>query len=604
MDEIYWDRYWKKRRSRRAFLGGAAIAGAGATGLVLAGCGDDNGGSKTPAGNRTTSASSTAGGRATAGSTAAGDPYANAKKGGTLRVFCGGDPPTLDPYGNLSFLTKSFAAFVYSRLVKFSTKWGEPSDKSVPSPDLADHWEMTNPDGTEFTFTLKDGLTFHNLAPVNGRAITADDLKFSWSRMTADTTPNANQVAFVDKLEAPDDKTVKFTLKQPFADFLALLADMNYFVIMPAEADGKFDAAKTPIGSGPWVLDKYTPSSSFAYSKFEKWNQPGFPVIDKVDVSIIADPAQQKAQYLAGNVDAFSYPGVGLAAEDVPSIKSSVPKATLLGAIGNGLEFFFFDHETDSPWNKDHRVRVAISMAMDRDGLDDLAYDVKDLRAKGFDVQTKWMNAIPPSFSQYWLDPQSSAAGPSGANFKYNPSDAKKLLSAAGYPDGIEAKFQYTNVYGATFGTVAEACGQFMDAIGVKTTTQVQNYQSQFITQTFAGNFTGIAFNPQTPFLEPGAFLIRWFSDNPLNNSRVTDPKILQMTQQQQQELDTDKRQQLIYDIQRYNAENMFYIPCPGTGTGWGGAREWIHGYKELRPASGSYGGAAEIYPYMWTEKA
>jgi hypothetical protein len=108
----------------------------------------------------------------------------------------------------------------------------------------------------------------------------------------------------------------------------------------------------------------------------------------------------------------------------------------------------------------------------------------------------------------------------------------------------------------------------------------------------------------QTPFLEPGAFLIRWFSDNPQNNSRVTDPKILQMTQQQQQELDADKRQEIIYDIQRYNAENMFYIPCPGTGTGWGGAREWIHGYTELRPASGSYGGAAEIYPYMWTDKA
>jgi peptide/nickel transport system substrate-binding protein len=603
MDEIYWDRYWKKRRTRRGFLGGAAAAGMGATGLALAGCGDDNGGKSTPAGGAATNTAAS-GRSATAGPSVSGDPYANAKKGGTLKIFSGGDPPTLDPYGNLSYLTKGFAAFVYSRLMKFSTKWGEPPEKSVPSPDLAASWEMTNPDGTEFTFTLKDGLTFHNLPPVNGRAITADDIQYSWTRMTAKTTPNANQVAFVDKLETPDDKTVKFTLKQPNADFLALIADMNYFVIMPGEADGKFDPAKTPIGSGPWVMDNYTPSSNFSFHKFDKWSDPGFPLADKVSLAIIPDYSSQKAQYLAGNVDVFGSIGAGPVPQDVPEVKSAAPKATLVGSIANGLDFFYFDAAPDSPWTKDHRVRVAISMAMDRDGLDDLVYEVKKLRDKGFDVETKWMNAVPPGYTKYWLDPQSKEAGPSGANFKYTPDDAKKLLSAAGYPNGLEAKFQYTNIYGPQVTTVAEACAQFMAAIGVKTTTEVQNYQSKYITQTFVGNFTGIAFGPQSGFLEPGAYLTRWFSDNPQNSSRVTDPKILQMTQQQQQELDADKRQQIIYDIQRYNAEHMFYIPCPGVGTAWTGAREWIHGFKEVRAPSGSYGVAAEVYPYLWTDKA
>ncbi len=89
----YWDRYWQAKRSRRNFLSRVGIAGAGAAGLAIVGCGDDdNGGNKT----EVSLATPTPGAQATA---TPSDPFANAKRGGTLRIAIASDPPTIDPFG-------------------------------------------------------------------------------------------------------------------------------------------------------------------------------------------------------------------------------------------------------------------------------------------------------------------------------------------------------------------------------------------------------------------------------------------------------------------------------------------------------------------------
>ncbi|MCX7617039.1 ABC transporter substrate-binding protein [Tepidiforma sp.] len=594
----YWDRFWRERRSRRRFLGAATGAAAGAAGLALVGCGDDDdddGGATPTAGGATATS-------APAATPTPSDPYANAKRGGILKVDSTGDPPSIDPYGNLSFLTKGFAAYVYSRLFRYNTGIGVKQADLRPVGDLAQSAEAS-PDGLTWTVKLKPNLKFHNVAPVNGRAITTEDITFSWGKMTAETSANRSQVAFVDRMETPDASTVVFKLKEPNAAFLDVFADANLFWVMPKEAaggSGGFDPTKVAIGSGPWVLQSYTPSVGFKFAKNPNWHFSGFPLMDGVEIAIIPEYANRLAQFQAGNTDIS-----GLNAEDLVNVKNALPKVQLYGEVSQLLSFFYMDSNPDSPWNKDPRVRQAISMSTDRAALLDLAYNVKKLKDAGLAVSERWNNLIPAGLERFWLDPLSSAQGETSKYFKYDPAEAKKLLAAAGYPDGFSTVYQYTaNRYGSAFNAVAEANIQYLNAIGIKTTTDVQDYSSKYITQTFTGNFTGIAFGYETPFPEAGSYPIRFFTDNPLNHSKVKDPELEQLAKQQQRELDPAKRKEIFFEIQRKNAAKMWYIPQNmGAGTGWTGYQEWVKNIG-VQTVPGSYGAPTEELPYFWLDKA
>ncbi len=594
----YWDRYWRERRSRRRFLGGAVATGAGAAGLALVGCGDDddddNGGSIATATGAATSTSAP-------GTTPTPvDPFAGAKRGGTYKLDQAGDPPTIDPYGNLSFLTKGFTAYIYSRLFKINTGPGIKRADLQPVGDLADSAEAS-PDGLVWTVKLRAGAKFHNVAPVNGRAVTTDDIKFSWGRATAETNTNRSHLAFVDKVEYPDTSTAKFTLKSPNAAFLDVLADANLLWIMPTESDGGFNPTQLAIGSGPFMFDSYQPSVALKYKKNPDWHFPGFPLVDAVEIAIIPEYANRIAQFQAGNTDA-----VGITAEDIVNIKKSMPDINLYGEVSQLLSFLYFDSDPASPWAKDPRVKTALSMSIDRAGLMDLGYNVNRLKAEGLDVSERWNNFIPAGLERFWLDPQSAEQGESKKFFEYNVAEAKALLAAAGFPNGFETVYQYTaNRYGSTFNAIAEAHIAFLNEIGIKTTTDVQDYSSKYITQTAIGNFKGIAFGYSTPYPEAGSYPISFFTPNsPRNMSKINDPELAELAAKQQRELDPATRKELFFEIQRKNAEKMHYIPSnAGAGTGWAGYQGWVKNI-DIQTIPGAYSGPTEETPFIWLDKA
>jgi ABC-type transport system substrate-binding protein len=239
-------------------------------------------------------------------------------------------------------------------------------------------------------------------------------------------------------------------------------------------------------------------------------------------------------------------------------------------------------------------------MSYDRDALMELGYNVKKLRDAGLKVETPWHNLLPAGETAWWIDPTGTKMGDAGKYFKYNPTDAKALLSAAGYPDGLEATFQYTaNRYGKTFNDIAEANIAFQSAIGIKTTTDVQDYSSKYITQTFVGNFSGIAFGYETPFPEAGSYLTRFFTDNPTNHSKINNAEMKKLAEDCATELDEEKRKEIFAQAQIKNAENMFYIPnVAGAGTGWGAAQANIRNYPDF--VTKAYGSRSETYPFMW----
>lgn len=586
--------YWSRPYQRRAVLRGGGALGLGTAGLVLVGCG----GGKGDTGGLGGIATPTPG----AGASATVDPFAGAKPGGTIRLSLPSDPPTLDPYGNISFYTKYHAAAVYGRLFKYKTGPGIKSADVRPTGDLAASAE-NSPDGLTWTVKLKPGVKFQNLAPVNGRTVTTDDVKFSYARATDKKYANASQFGFVDKVTYPDASTIVFTLKSVNVTFLDVLADLSLLVVMPTESDGKFDPTIASIGSGPWIFDKYQVSSSISYRKNPDWYETGFPLADRLEYPILPDYPNRVAQFLAGNLD-----GETLLTDDLISARKSNPALQVYGDIGNALSFFAFDIDPSSPWVKDERIRQAISMSLDRDALADLAYDNKKLRAAGIEVASPWNNIVPAGLSRFWLDPQGKDQGASAQFFKYDPAAAKQLLSAAGVPNPSMTYMRTVGRYGKAFDLVAEAQIDYINAIGVRLAPRILDYATEFITHVGLGDFLGIkgmSFQPQSAFADAGGYVTRMFTDNPVNTGNVNkpggpqDPEILKLVDAQQRETDYAKRKEMIWQIQRLQDTHMYYIPGQiGTGTNFTAYQTNVKNATTFRTSL--YGANAETLPYWW----
>src|SRR5262245_29704099 len=160
------------------------------------------------------------------------------KRGGVIRI-AEREAPGLDPHLSISFLTHSYVSLVYSQLVRFPNgpEQKSPTDFSI-LPDLAEKW-TTSKDGTVYTFFLRKGVKFHNKPPVNGREVTAEDVKYSLERFMA-KSGFRERFELVKSIDVTDGHTARITLQDPFAPFLNHLANPSFCAILPREAEDKF----------------------------------------------------------------------------------------------------------------------------------------------------------------------------------------------------------------------------------------------------------------------------------------------------------------------------------------------------------------------------
>jgi ABC-type transport system substrate-binding protein len=161
------------------------------------------------------------------------------KRGGIFR-FPGFDPPHFDPYQTPHWGTFINLSQTHSPLLKVKAGPAVPPGTLPIEPDLAESW--TRPDDTTWFFSLKKGVRWHNKPPVHGRELTAEDVKYTYDRaMTVTGNPNRSVVDEIERVEAVDRYTVKFTTKAPYAWFLDGPAQL---FIIPREAVEKFGDLK------------------------------------------------------------------------------------------------------------------------------------------------------------------------------------------------------------------------------------------------------------------------------------------------------------------------------------------------------------------------
>ncbi len=507
---------------------------------------------------------------------------AQPKLGGSLVIsWQVGDPPTLDPYLNTSFRSQEFAGFFYSRLLKFKTGPGVAANAFIPTGDLAESWKVSS-DGLTYTFNLRKNAKWHNKAPLSGRAVTADDVVYSFNRFMQ-VSPQKTNLAIVKEVKAVDANTVMFTLSDVYAPFETVAA-LPMFWIMPKElidADG--DASKRAIGTGPFTFEKYEKGSAVVGKRNPDYFLTGQPYVDEVQLLIIPDAATTVAGLRSKSID-----WTGISQVDRKSVLGTNPEIVMTDYTYNLLSFGYWNVNVP-PFN-DVRVRQAVSLALDRDETIKVLYEGRG----------HYDNFIPPGLDSYYLDPLGPDQGPTAKYFKRDVAAAKKLLADAGYPDGIKVPMISTvDAYGPVFNQGLELVVKQLKDAGIIADLRLQPYAS-YIGTTYLGKFDPgvMVWGLETPVQEPHLYFFNDFHPSGArNHTSVNDPTLTAMIEKEQRTLDAADRKKQIFEIQRYLAEKMYEVP--GTVTIQSIASQpWV---KNFYPQS-DYGYGGEWVVNVWLD--
>ena len=476
------------------------------------------------------------------------------RRGGvlTLRTW---DPPHFDPMLTTAYRVQIPATFTHSRLVRHKAGPGIAPGTLVIEGDLAESWSQ--PNDTTYVFKLRRGVRWHAKPPVNGRELTSDDVVYSVNRfLTVKGNPSAYMLRPVERVEAPDKYTVRFTLKEPFAWFLDVVANPISLPIVARECVEKFGDLKKPdavVGTGPWMLDSYRPNQGMTLVRHPGYFVAGQPYIDRVECVVDEDNASRMASFLAGKYDlGWEFPG-SIARTDWVQIKDTLrqrrPGLRTLEYVNNVETHVSM--RTDRPPFNDVRVRQALSLAIDRQAVIDAVLE-------GVGV----LNPAVPAGLKDWSLPIAQL-GEGARFFKRDVAEAKRLLAAAGYPNGFQASLCFTS-YGSTLLTdIAQMIVTHLKDVGIETKLDVKEYGA-FIASCYLGKFDSLTYGPQTPFLDPDNFVTGMhYPEEAKNQSHVNDPALTDLLVRQRRALDVAKRRDLLHEVQRYLARQQYYIQLP-----------------------------------------
>lgn len=492
------------------------------------------------------SAASSAWPRAAAAQTAPG------KRGGILKVR-GYDPPHFDPHLTLNFKTNTTVSFVYSKLVRHKVGPSVTPGTFAVEPDLAERWE--EPDETTVVFYLRKGVKWQNKPPVNGRELTAEDVKFTYDRFLAE---KGNPLRFlldpVDRVEVVDRYTVRFKLKEPFVWLVHILANPVGMWILPREAVEKFGDLKKPeaaIGTGPFVLERYDPNVKTTFRRNPTYYQAGQPMIDGVDWLVMEDEAAGLAAYRTGQIDCAPSHWWAVRQADLAAVRASMPKLgyqDFLSPVTTGIYM-----RTDKPPFNDVRVRRAMSHAVNRQAIIDAVY----LRGEPTPAISRGAAEWSPRIDQL---------GPGAAYYRHDVREAKRLLAQAGFPQGFKTQLSATPGYGNDAVDAFQMVQRQLKEVGIDAELKLQEYGA-YISTTFLGKYEGIAMGPFSIAWEPHSVLYgMYMPENSRNSSHVNDGRLAGMLKEQMRVRDVETRRRMIFDIQRYVAEQQYYIHLYAVG--------------------------------------
>jgi peptide/nickel transport system substrate-binding protein len=383
---------------------------------------------------------------------------------------------------------------------------------------------------------------------VNGRELTAEDVKFSYDRFL---TEKGNPLKFmldpVDRVEVVDRYTVRFRLKEPFVWLVNMLANPTGTWIVARELVDKYGDLKRPesaIGTGPFVLDRYEPNVKTIFRRNPDYFRPGQPLVDGVEWLVLEDDSVGLATYRTGQIDCGPWHGGSSASRTCPSQEERAPP----GVPGLPVERDDGHLHADRQGSLQRRPRAPRGLARHR--------------PPGGDRRRLSQGRAEPGISRglpEW-SPRIDQLGPGAKYYRYDPREARRLLAEAGFPQVLKTQMNVTGGYGSDAMDAFQVVQRHLKESGIDAELKVQEYGA-YISSTFLGKYEGLAMGPFSIAWEPHTTLYgMYMPEQGRNSSHVSDPRIIAMLREQMRTRDIEARRRIIFDIHQYAAEQQYYV--------------------------------------------
>ncbi|WP_068501127.1 ABC transporter substrate-binding protein [Paenibacillus kribbensis] len=414
---------------------------------------------------------------------------------------------------------------VFESLVTFDSK-GKIVDWLAKSHSISD-------DGLTYTFVLRDGLKFSN-----GTDVTVEDAIFSLQRHLKVGGPLAI-AAKVDTIKAKDSKTLVITLKEPYTPFISELSNFSNG-ILPNNFGGVSEKEffKKPVGTGPFVVEKWDPAGDLTFTKNPYYWQEGKPYINKLVYKLIEDDSQAINQLKAGEVDAVE----SLALQNANEIKQGADTSVVTNGSWVTEQLFF--NTLDKHFSDVH-VRRALALALDREGL---------TKALTFGY-AQTANSLLPTAISYNSNDTIKAL-----NFDINA--AKEELAKSAFPKGFTTKLLVASGDStrAQEAQIIQAAGK---AIGIN--IEIESIElATFRERFFAYDFAVMLNSGQAD--SPDANSIIAFQTDPKGFSKsywthYTNDEVTKLLYEGQKTLDGKDRAEIYSKLLQTLADEVPYIP-------------------------------------------